>query len=124
MARSSDSIPIDPPYDKDLCEILSFKSLHEAEETLLRLEDLRQKYRAKNDDKGVEYCRQVAMLGRRRAQLISRNRRVQPLKRRQKEEIALWFQIWLETPELFPSWLDLRKSASSFNELRGSGEEG
>jgi hypothetical protein len=39
-------------------------------------------------------------------------------------EIALWFQIWLETPNLFNDWLELRKSSPSFIELLESEGKG
>jgi hypothetical protein len=32
-----------------------------------------------------------------------------PAKRAEKEEIARWFAIWLQTPDLFSDWLALRK---------------
>ncbi len=129
MARLPKEIVIRPPYDEVLKGILSFRSFQDAERTLLRLEELRQKYLAECDDKGIEYCRQTALLGRRRAELISCNKRVQALKRRQKREIAFWFQIWLETPDLFKDWLELRKGTLSFLQLSeaegrpGQGEE-
>jgi hypothetical protein len=65
----------------------------------------------------VEYCRQIAVLGRRRAELISRNRRVNAQKRLQKNEIAQWFTIWLETPSIFENWLSMRKDTEEFGKL-------
>jgi hypothetical protein len=29
-------------------------------------------------------------------------------------EIANWFRIWLETPDAFFDWLDVRKQSSDF----------
>jgi hypothetical protein len=111
-------LQFDAPYDALLEGILSFKTLAEAESTLEHLEDLRRRYRAECDKKGVEYCRQIGVLGRRRAELIARNRRVAPSKRVVKQEMALWFRIWLETPELFADWLSLRKRTLEFQRLR------
>jgi hypothetical protein len=107
----------DPPYDRLLEGILSFRSLDAAESTLRRLEDLRQCFMAASDKKGVEYCRQIALLGRRRAELIALNKRVGVKKRLEKKEIALWFQIWLETPELYWGWLELRKKTAGYRNL-------
>ncbi len=111
---------IDPPYDRDLKGILAFRTFEDAECTLLRLEELRQKYIARGDDKGSQWCREVALTGRLRAERISRDRRVNDSKRRQKREISFWFQVWLETPEIFGDWLTLRKQAPSFRKLAGS----
>jgi hypothetical protein len=38
-------------------------------------------------------------------------------KRLQKQEIAHWFRIWLETPALFEDWLSLRKGTEEFRKL-------
>ena len=35
-------------------------------------------------------------------------------KRAQKEEIAHWFAIWLETPDAFFDWLEVRKASPEF----------
>jgi hypothetical protein len=115
MARFA--LEIESPYREALEGILAFASLAEAEETIERLECLRQKYRSESDKKGEEYCRRVARLGRRRAELISRNRRVRMEKRKEKREIATWFGIWLETPEIFADWLILRKKTVEYQEL-------
>jgi hypothetical protein len=56
-------------------------------------------------------------MGRQRAELIGRNARVNPQKRLQKKEIAQWFRIWLETPEIFKDWLLMRKSTEEFKKL-------
>ena len=115
MARSA--MEMESPYREALTGILSFSSLAEAEETIKRLESLRRKYQSESDSKGEEYCRKTALLGRRRAELISRNMRVRVQKRKQKQEIAIWFGIWLETPEIFENWLILRKKPLEFQKL-------
>ncbi len=115
MARSA--LEIEPPYREDLTGILSFSTFDEAEQTLKRLENLCRKYRSASDKKGVEYCRQIAILGRRRAEFISRNKRVSSQKRLQKQEMATWFGIWLETPAIFNDWLAMRKRTEEFKEL-------
>jgi hypothetical protein len=115
MAR--DALEIEPPYREALSGILSFSTLAEAEDTISKLENLRLKYRSLCDKKGVDYCRRIAFLGRRRAEIISRNKRVSPRKRIEKQEIANWFGIWLETPALFEDWLSMRKSMEEFKRL-------
>jgi hypothetical protein len=108
---------INPPYDKILGGAMSFATLAETEETMERLDKLRQRFLVKSDKKGVDYCRQLALLGRRRAEMIAANRHVDPGKRRLKTESALWFRIWLETPDLFADWLALRKRSAEFQEI-------
>jgi hypothetical protein len=109
---------LEPPYQEALAGILSFSSFAAAEETLRRLDALCRNYRSAGDGKGVGYCRQIAFLGRRRAELIGRNKRVSPDKRLQKQEIAMWFRIWLETPAIFEDWLAMRKETREFKDLQ------
>jgi hypothetical protein len=107
----------DPPYDQMFEGVLAFGTLMETESTLTRLENLRQRFLAASDKKGVEYCRRLGRQGRERAEMISRNRRVDANKRLLKQEAALWFRIWLETPELFAEWLFLRKRTPEYQKL-------
>lgn len=118
------SIDIEEPYKGELEGILQFSTFEEAEKTIRNLEKICRKYAVARDKKGMEYCRKIALLGRGRAQLISRNHRVSPLKRRQKKEISEWFRLWLETPDLFDDWLKMRKLTEEFRTLSGkSGPE-
>jgi hypothetical protein len=111
---------MDAPYLEALKGILKFGSFAEAEKTLKQLENLCRIYRAASDKKGEAHCQQIAVQGRRRAELISRNRKVALEKRLQKKEIAMWFGIWIETPELFDDWHFLRKSTPDFQKLLDS----
>ncbi len=52
--------------------------------------------------------------------MISRNSRVDPGKRRRYAEIADWFRVWLETPEIFGDWLGLRKQSETYRKLSGA----
>ncbi len=111
------ALELEPPYREALTGILAFSTFAEAEATIRRLENLCQKYRSVSDKKGVEYCRRIAVLGRRRAEFISRNKRVSLRRRLQKQEIADWFRIWLETPALFEDWLSMRKNTEEYKAL-------
>jgi hypothetical protein len=115
MARQS--LNLDPPYSETLKGILNFADFAEAESTISNLDAFRRKYHSAGDAKGVRYCREIARIGRHRAELISRNPRVNSHKRLQKQEMAIWFRIWLETPEIFEIWLDMRKRTSEFQML-------
>ena len=118
MPHSKENLRIEPPYDNRLQGILAFASFRDAENTLRRLEKLRQEYLVAGDKKGVEYCRRLALQGRQRAELIGRNKKVQLQKRLHKLEIAVWFRVWLETPDLFIDWLALRKGTSDYLRLQ------
>ena len=108
---------IEEPYKGEFEGILQFSTFEETEKTIRTLQNLCRKYAELSDKKGMEYCRRVALLGRRRAELISRNHRVSLLKRRQKKEISEWFRLWLETPDLFDDWLKMRKLTEEYKTL-------
>jgi hypothetical protein len=116
-AMKTDALEMEPPYRDVLSGILAFATFDEAAQTIRRLENLCREYRSLSDKKGVEYCRRIAQLGRRRAEAISRNGKVSQRKRLQKQEIANWFRIWLETPALFEDWLSMRQSTEAFQRL-------
>jgi hypothetical protein len=109
---------MESPYREVLLKILSFASFAAAEETLRRLDAFYRRYRSAGDKKGMDYCRQIAFIGRKRAELISRNKRVRSVKRMQKQEIAMWFRIWLENPTIFEDWLAMRKQTQEFKDLQ------
>ena len=88
---------------------------------LVRLDELLRKFRAEGDRATAERVMEVARLGRRRSEMIARNPRVDAHKREQKQEILEWFRIWLQTPEAFFDWLDLRKQSPDFQARFGSG---
>jgi hypothetical protein len=115
MLRPVSEIP--PPYRHDLEGVLCFADFPGAENTIRRLDRLFRTYMSAGDRQGVYFCRQVALTGRRRAEAISRNQRVAMEKRLQKREIAAWFRVWLETPDLFDHWLELRKRAPEFRQM-------
>jgi hypothetical protein len=108
---------IDDTHKKDFDGILGFSTFEKAEITIRHLEKLCREYEKLSDKKGVEYCRKIALLGRNRAELISRNRRVSSQNRLQKKEISNWFRLWLETPDLFFDWLEMRKRTEAFKNL-------
>ncbi len=80
----------------------------------MRLDELMRKFQAHGEHAAAERVLNVGRLGKRRAEMISRNPKVEKQKRAEKEEIASWFRIWLETPDVFFDWLDVRKQAPDF----------
>lgn len=122
MAHQSDT---EGRYEEEFSDLLHFTTLDEAEMCLVRLDELLRKFLAEQERTAAERVREVGRLGRRRADMISRNQKVDPEKRREKKEIAQWFAIWLETPDAFFDWLEVRKQSPEFQALfpPGQGEE-
>jgi len=101
-------------YEEEFEDLLHFKTLEDAEVSIMRLDELMRKFRAHGEHAAVERVLAVARLGKRRAEMISRNQKVEASKRAEKVEIASWFRIWLETPDAFFDWLDVRKQSPDF----------
>ena len=103
-------------YEEEFEDLLRFKTLEDAEVSIMRLDELMRKFRDHSEKAAVQRVLEVARLGKRRAEMISRNHKVEPQKRAEKVEIANWFRIWLETPDAFFDWLDVRKQSPEFQE--------
>src|SRR5271157_69816 len=106
-------------FEEEFDDILHFKTLQDAEVSLTRLDELLRRFRAHGEKAAVERVLEIARLGKRRAEMISHNRKVEPKKREKKKEIAEWFRIWLEAPDAFFDWLEVRKSSPDFREKFG-----
>src|SRR5271154_6934108 len=101
-------------YEEEFEDILHFTTLQDAEVSLMRLDDLMRRFQTHGEPAAVERVLNVARLGKRRAEMIARNQKVQAQKRAEKEEMASWCRIWLEPPNSFFDWFDVRKESAGF----------
>src|ERR671928_872351 len=93
------------PYEAMFRNVLKFADFAQAAGSLRQLENLRREFARKRDQEGIRRVRELALKGKQRAQMIARNPKVAEAKRAEKAEIAEWFAVWLQTPELFQDWL-------------------
>jgi hypothetical protein len=107
------------PYEAVFRNVLRFSDFAQAASSIRRLEGLRRQFAAKKDAEGLRRVRETALKGKRRAQMIARNAAVDARKRAEKEEIANWFTVWLQTPEIFDDWVELRRRSAEFRERFG-----
>ncbi|MGH9640417.1 MAG: hypothetical protein ACRD3Y_10170 [Bryobacteraceae bacterium] len=103
-------------YEEEFADLLHFSTLEEAEMCLVRLDELLRQFLVDGERSAAERVREVARLGRRRAEMICRNYKVDARKRQEKSEVAQWFAIWLETPDAFFDWLEVRKQSAEFQD--------
>lgn len=99
---------------KDFQRALSFSNLQEALESLGRLEVKRRELEAENDKQGLGALRQVVEDARQEALLTSRGKIIALNQRGEAKEIAEWLAVWLQSPQLFSDWLDLRLRSPEF----------
>ena len=101
-------------YEEEFQDLLHFATLEDAEVCIMRLDELHRKFKEEDERAAMERVLEVARLGRRRAEMIARNHKVDPEKRAEKEEIMQWFKVWLELPDGFFDWLEVRKASPDF----------
>lgn len=61
------------------------------------------------DRQRARYCRRQVIAAKDRARFTARRPGTSPEKKTQKEEMVQWMLVWLENPEVFPAWVDIRK---------------
>jgi len=104
------------PYEPMFRNVLKFSSFDDAANSIKRLDNLRRQFKRKSDKEGLRLVREKALKGKQRAEMISRNRKVDERKRAEKAEMAEWFAVWLRQPEIFDDWLDLRRRSQDFRD--------
>jgi len=100
------SLAEDRPYDAVFRNLFRFENLAEARTTMRNLENLRKKFALENDREGLRLLRELA-IGQKHALAIARNL---PF----AGEVAQWLTIWLQSPEIFDDWLELRRNSPEF----------
>lgn len=100
--------PLDA-YEESFGGLAFAQSLRQAEEALRIIDTRYRQYLAAGDRTGVRYARQAALRARQNAQALANRPGRSAVDRLVQEEISRWFGIWLQTPDIFPTWLELRK---------------
>ncbi|MDQ2975198.1 MAG: hypothetical protein M3R69_07285 [Acidobacteriota bacterium] len=96
---------------------LSFASLLSAVESFAKLEEKRLEFHARGNETGAKQLREFVIGARKDAQLRARSRIIDKDERKQATEISQWLTVWLQAPELFRDWLDLRRRSPEFCKL-------
>jgi hypothetical protein len=89
--------------------------LEHAEQSLKVIHEHYHRFKQQGDGKGAAYARELVRLGQRRAQAAA-HRAKSRFVRESKSEIAEWFKLWLSSPDVFETWLSLRKLSPEFQQ--------
>ncbi len=111
VARRTES-----PYDAMFRNILKFSDFKQTLNSIRQLENLRRKFTNEKDKEGLRLVRETALKGKIRAQMIAGNLKIDQKKRAEKAEIVEWFTLWMQSPEVFENWIQLRQSSKDFKE--------
>ena len=101
-------------HERRLCEWfneqdLTFETLEDAMVLIGKIEELRGKVE-------LEPLRQTVRQIKGELELLARNRRTIFKTRELAEEVAQWLTVWLQNPQIFSEWLELRRSTAEFRE--------
>ena len=101
-------LPFDQPYAG-----IRQHTFEELEQTLCEMLRTYSLATAAGNRERARYCRRQVIAAKDRARFLARNTRIPPEKQAQKEEMARWMLVWLENPQVFPAWVEVRKQALS-----------
>ena len=97
---------------------LDFSSLSTAFASMVKLEEerleLQMQLQTNDATKGRTELRNIVVSARKDSLLRARSKIIDADERQQAKEISEWLTIWLQAPELFSDWLDLRRRSPEF----------
>lgn len=102
-----------PPYDAALRNVIKLDDLGSTLASIHDLENLRKKYAADDDKHGLRYVRETAIRAKNQA-LDAAKKAGDPVAALSNIEIADWLTIWLQTPEMFDTWVTMRQKSADF----------
>ncbi|CAN5366859.1 hypothetical protein BH10ACI2_BH10ACI2_17690 [soil metagenome] len=113
----------DRPYDAAFRNVLKFDDFRTTLISIKNIENIRRKYKGDGDKNGSRLLRE-AVLGAKTNALsdLSKNRTGEKQKQ-MNAEIAHWLTIWMQTPEIFETWVELRQKSPDFIEQFGPTDE-
>jgi hypothetical protein len=99
------------PFDAPYCGVAQH-NLADLERSLVQMLAVYQASIAAGNRDQARYCRRQVIAAKDRARFQARSDKLSAEKRAQKEEMARWMLVWLENPEVFPTWVEARRQAS------------
>ena len=99
-------IPFEQPYAG-----VRQHTFEELEQSLRELEQVYADAMSSGHRDRARYARRQVIAAKDRAQFLARNKRTAPDKQAEKAEMVQWMLVWLESPEVFPAWVEARKRA-------------
>jgi len=91
--------------------------------SIKRLDNLRRKLAAENNKGSLNDLKQAVLEFRRELQEQAARDRTPADAKLRAAEVDEWLSHWLRTPEMFFTWVDLRRNSADFKEKFGSIEE-
>jgi hypothetical protein len=101
---------------KGLEDLLTGKPLRlkKGEALIRKLEKLRKDSERTGDQIALKQVRTMVVNARQVAESLAKDRTLDPLERAEQTELAEWLKVWIQAPNLFEDWLDLRRRSLDF----------
>jgi hypothetical protein len=107
-------------YENAFARFLENEDLAAAERSIRGIDELYRKFKQTGNKAGVRFAFEAARTARQNATELSQLSHLSMAQRREQAEIAEWFAVWLQTPDLFNEWVGLRKASAEFKRDRGT----
>jgi hypothetical protein len=104
----------DRPYDAALENLLDTGNLKAALKSIRQMENLRRKFESASDREGLRLLKKKAISEKEGKLKIAKKANVAADTRLEASETAQWLTIWLQSPEIFEKWLELRRKSADF----------
>ncbi len=104
-------------YENAFAHFIENEDLEEAEKSIREIDALYRKFKKVGDRAGERFAFEAARTAKQNATELSQLPQITAAQRRQQAEIAQWFTVWLQTPDLFTDWVELRKASAEFKKL-------
>jgi len=97
-------------------EVVAVKplTLKQAETLIRKFERVRGKFGPASDHSSLQQLKSRAISARQAALSLAKHRQLEAVRRGEQAEIAQWLLVWLQTPDLFDAWLELRRHSPEF----------
>ena len=101
---------------KGLEDLLTGKPLRlkKAEALIKRFEKLRKNSERAGDQATLKQLRNMVVNARQVAESLAKDLTLDTNERAEQTELAEWLKVWIQTPNLFEDWLDLRRRSPDF----------
>lgn len=111
-------------YETIFKHLPKLATLDQAAASIREIDTLYRKFQRRADRTGLRFARQTALSGKQEAEQNASDETQNDRYRAEQAEIAQWFAVWLQTPDLFEQWLQLRQATVDYRNKFSSTKAG
>ena len=102
------------PYSAAFANLIDTSELDQALHSIRRMENLRRKFETESDREGLRLLRKKAVDEKDRSRDLAQSSKNSAIRRLTAGEIAEWLALWLQSPDVFETWVKLRRGSPDF----------